>query len=211
MCDLDTNTDGAAHDEPELETESRPESYPDVEGDTLMTLITPGENSKTPPAKVVSGWTPSEKRQLRTFLRTRGHLSWSRIAQEYEETFHKGRSASSISGQARYLGLSVGRPPRNKPVRQTRRDPLVLKVRFPSQSSERTGTTESVEYPTGALLDDEISRESCQHDDELHGQPTSPCPSPGLPFDVQFSTDEDSATVRQGNHDLPGPFDLILN
>jgi hypothetical protein len=176
-----------------------------------MTLITPEENSKTSPAKVVSGWTPSEKRQLRTFLRTRGHLSWSRIAREYEETFHKGRSASSISGQARYLGLSVGRPPRNKSARQTRRDPLVLKVHFPSQSTERTRSTESAEYPTGALLCDGIPRESCQHDNELQGHPASPCPSPSLSSNVQFSTDEDSATVRQGNHDLRGPFDLILN
>jgi hypothetical protein len=87
----------------------------------------------------------------------------------------------------------------------------VLKVRFPSQSTERTRSTESVEYPTAALLGDEISRESCQHDDELQGHPASPCLRPSLPSNVQFSTDEDSATVRQGNHDLPGPFDLILN
>jgi hypothetical protein len=123
MCDLDINTDGAVYNESGLEIGLSPDSCLD---------ITPGENSKTLPAKVVSGWTPSEKRQLRTFLRTRGHLSWSRIALEYEEAFYKGRSALSIAGQARYLGLSVGRPPRNKPVRQTRRDPLVLKVRLPS-------------------------------------------------------------------------------
>lgn len=61
------------------------------------------------PTRVISPWCSSEKRQLRTFLSTRHHLTWSEIAQEYEQMFHKGRSLSSIANQARKLGLLIPR------------------------------------------------------------------------------------------------------
>jgi hypothetical protein len=117
------------------------------------------------------------------------------------------------------MGLSVGRQPRRKPGRPKRRDPLVLKVSFPSHSTEQRWSSASVEHSTRAGLDEEISQEGCQEGDELQGMTTSamkghlasPSASPSLHSDVRLSTDEDYATVRQANHDLPGFFDLILN
>jgi hypothetical protein len=117
MCDVDANTDSAVHTETRIDAEPNPDHCRDGEtGSTLAALSTSGEESHIPPLKMTSAWSPLEKRQLRAFLSTRGHLSWSRIAQEYEEIFHRGRSPSFISGQARCLGLSVGRKPRkNQP------------------------------------------------------------------------------------------------
>lgn len=83
-----------------------------------------------------SAWTPSERVQLRAFLSTREHLSWSRIAQEYEELYHMGRSSSSIAKQARRMGLHVGRKSRKRRVRSAQREPLVLNVRFPPNESK---------------------------------------------------------------------------
>ena len=106
MCDVDANTDSAVHTETRIDAEPNPDHCRDGEtGSTLAALSTSGEESHIPPLKMTSAWSPLEKRQLRAFLSTRGHLSWSRIAQEYEEIFHRGRSPSSISGQARCLGL----------------------------------------------------------------------------------------------------------
>jgi hypothetical protein len=218
MGDVDTNTDFPIHTK--TTTEAEPSLKPSMDGETsnsIPRLSTPRENSHTPPVRVVSGWSPSEKRQLRTFLKTRGHLSWSRIAQEYEEISHKGRSPSSIRGQARCLGLSVGRQPRKKPGRPKRRDPLVLRVRFPSVSTEQTTPTESAQ--TGTLVGEEISLETCEHGYQLQdatrspkeGPPVSSYVRPGLPPTVQFSPNENSPKVRQANQQSPGSFGLILN
>ncbi|KAJ5891350.1 uncharacterized protein N7473_007578 [Penicillium subrubescens] len=218
MGDVDTNTDLAIHTE--TRTAAEPSLEPSLDGETsnsIPRLSISGENSHTPPVRVVSGWSPSEKRQLRTFLKTRGHLSWSRIAQEYEEIFHKGRSISSIRGQARCLGLSVGRQSRKKPGRPKRRDPLVLRVRFPSDSTEQTTSTESA--PTRARVGEDISLETSEHGYQMQeatrspeeGLPVSSYVGPSLPPMGQFSPNENSAEFRQPNHQPPGSFGLILN
>lgn len=218
ICDVELYTDPTYHTETRNEAEPIAERCLDgVTGNNLATPSSTSEKCQTPPIKVSSGWSPSDKSQYRT-LSTRGHLSWSRLAQEYEEIFHKGRSPSSLSGQARSLGLSVGRQPRRKPGRPKRRDPLVLKVRFSSDSTKRTTPIAPVQHPTVSPLQDEVSRE--RHDDgcimqdiprSLEGNPSSPYVGPNLPSMAQFGTNEDYAKVRQTDHEQPGSFGLILN
>jgi hypothetical protein len=80
-------------------------------------------------------------------------------------------------------------------------------------------SSESVEHPTGVHVGDVYSQEDRQPGDEMQdmtssvmeSHPASPCVGPNLPSNVQFSTNEDYATIREANHDLPGSFDLILN
>lgn len=227
MCDVEANTDSAVHTETRIDAEPSPDHCRDGEtGSTLAALSTSGEESHIPPLKMTSAWSPLEKRQLRAFLSTRGHLSWSRIAQEYEEIFHRGRSPSSISGQARCLGLSVGRKPRKKPAQQAqpaKRDPLVLKVRFPSDNkpslTEQTKSAERVQQPTGNSLGEEDPGKISEHTPQLPDMASSPMnvhvasPSvgPNVPSMMQFITTKDYANVRQSNHVSPGSFGLILN
>ncbi|OQE69423.1 hypothetical protein PENNAL_c0134G03825 [Penicillium nalgiovense] len=227
MCDVEANTDSAVHTETRIDAEPSPDHCRDGEtGSTLVALSTSGEESHIPPLKMTSAWSPLEKRQLRAFLSTRGHLSWSRIAQEYEEIFHRGRSPSSISGQARCLGLSVGRKPRKKPAQQAqpaKRDPLVLKVRFPSDNkpspTEQTKSAERVQQPTGNSLGEEDPGKISEHTPQLPDMASSPMnvhvasPSvgPNVPSMMQFITTKDYANVRQSNHVSPGSFGLILN
>lgn len=227
MRDVDANTDSAVHTETRIDAEPSPDHCRDGEtGSTLAALSTSGEESHIPPLKMTSAWSPLEKRQLRAFLSTRGHLSWSRIAQEYEEIFHRGRSPSSISGQARCLGLSVGRKPRKKPAQQAqpaKRDPLVLKVRFPSDNkpslTEQTKSAERVQQPTGNSLGEEDPGKISEHTPQLPDMASSPMnvhvasPSvgPNVPSMMQSITTKDYANVRQSNHVSPGSFGLILN
>ncbi|KAI1828729.1 hypothetical protein CBS147337_10465 [Penicillium roqueforti] len=169
---------------------------------------------------------PFGKETIARFLEYQGHLSWSRIAQEYEEIFHRGRSPSSISGQARCLGLSVGRKPRKKPAQPAqpaKRDPLVLKVRFPSDNkpslTEQTKSAERVQQPTGNSLGEEDPGKISEHTPQLPDTASSPMnvhvasPSvgPNVPSMMQFITTKDYANVRQSNHVSPGSFGLILN
>jgi hypothetical protein len=80
-------------------------------------------------------------------------------------------------------------------------------------------SSESVEHPTGVHVGDVYSREDRQPGDEMQdmtssameSHPASPCVSRNIPSNVLNCTNEDYATVREANHDLPGSFDLILN
>jgi hypothetical protein len=242
MCDVDATTDPAIHTETTIEAEPGPDHVQDGEtSGTLAALTTPGEDNHIPASKVISEWSPAEKRQLRSFLSTRGHLSWSRIAQEYEEMYHMGRSPSSIAGQARCLGLSVGRKPRKKRARPAKRDPLVLKVRFPSNNkpslAEPATPNDRVQQPAGISLGGEAPQEivqqthqlpdmtsspidvSLEHARQLQDMTSSPMDvslvspfiGPNVPSMVQFSTTKNFASVRQSNYESPGSFGLILN
>ncbi|KAJ5556626.1 hypothetical protein N7494_000541 [Penicillium frequentans] len=131
MCDIDEVSNPALDFEMTIDKDMDDDFRDRQASITPTSQETLTENTFKAPLKLISAWSPSEKRQLRDFLSTRGHLSWSRIALEYEAEYHKGRSASSIAGQARCLGLSVGRKPSKKPTSTVRRDPLVLKVRVP--------------------------------------------------------------------------------
>jgi hypothetical protein len=95
----------------------------------------------------------------------------------------------------------------------------VLKVRFPFHSTEQSWSSASVEHSKGIDFDEYFSQEGCQQGEELQamttsvtkGHPASLSVSPNLHSDVQLSTNEDYATVRQANNDLPGSFHLTLN
>ena len=181
------------------------------------------ENNLKAPLKLVSPWSPLEKRQLRSFLSTRGHLSWSRIALEYEAEYHRGRSPSSIAGQARCLGLSVGRKSNKKPTRTARRDPLVLKVRVPPidklSSSEEVTSAGPVQTSTGTCVREESPIASSARSHYLQDCPSSPVEfhttsaraSSNSPFILQPSAKKDHTILRQSDPELPASFGFILN
>lgn len=99
--------------------------------------------------RATSSWSLSEKRQLRDFLATRQHLSWSRIAREYEERYHKGRSSSSIAGQAHSMGISPRNKNRKTRGKLGRREHLVLKV--PSLPSPTKNASSMESLPDDSL------------------------------------------------------------
>ena len=123
-----------------------------------------------------SWWSQSEKRQLRDFLATRQHLSWSRIAHEYEERYHKGRSSSSIAGQAHSMGISPGNKRRKPRGKLGRREHLVLRVpSLPSQtrdSSDLGSLPDGSLHPTsGGVIEKATTRENLPHHPQAQGEP----------------------------------------
>ncbi|KAJ5152447.1 hypothetical protein N7492_009727 [Penicillium capsulatum] len=124
------------------------------------TLVQAGRTPKQAP----SWWSPTEKRQLRDFLATRQHLSWSRIAQEYEERYHKGRSPASIAGQAYHMRISPRNKSRKTRGKLGRGEHLVLKI--PSLPGEKApsglqGLSDGpLRSPSGSALDEPTRREN---------------------------------------------------
>lgn len=190
---------------------------------TPATPETTTESASKGPLKLISAWSPLEKRRLRDFLSTRGHLSWSRIALEYEAKFHKGRSASSIAGQARSLGLSVGHKSSKKRTRTVRRDPLVLKVRVPHvdklSSCEEATSARPAQTPTTPYLEEPNPSPNSSPSHELQDCSSPPADShtirprvsPDSFFPLPPSARNDHMILRHTDHDLPRSFDLILN
>lgn len=181
------------------------------------------ESASKAPLKLITAWNPLERRQLRDFLSTRGHLSWSRIALEYEAEFLRGRSASSIAGQARCLGLSVGRKSSKKLTRTVRRDPLVLKVRVPHinklSSCEEATSTRPAQTPTTPYLKEPNPSPNSSPSHDLQDCSSPPAESHMIRlrvssdsfFPLPPSAKNDHMISRHSDHDLTRSFDLILN
>ncbi|KAJ5547486.1 hypothetical protein N7513_003560 [Penicillium frequentans] len=219
MWDAGEEADPVVHNETMINDENSNDHCPDGRNSTsLAAQNTPSANNLQASVKSMSPWSHSEKRQLRSFLSTRGHLSWSRIALEYEEEFHKGRSPSSISGQARCLGLSVGRKSNKKPAR---RDPLVLKVRVPptGRSSSSEEITSAGPDLTETCVGDETPIASSARSHSLQDRPnsamechtTSPCGSSNPPFILQSNAKKNHTDLRHSDPETPKSFASILN
>ncbi|KAJ5253149.1 hypothetical protein N7489_003559 [Penicillium chrysogenum] len=134
IYNIDAKTDSVVYTKTRIDVELSPDHYRDREtGSTLMALSISGEESYIPPLKITLAWSPLEKRQLRAFLSTRGHLSWSRIA---------GRSPSSISGPARCLSLSIRPSPASQARSASAKSPFSIRQtisdRNASSSQQKT-------------------------------------------------------------------------
>lgn len=223
MCDIDEVSNPALDFEMTIDKDMDDDFRDRQASITPTSQETLTENTFKAPLKLISAWSPSEKRQLRDFLSTRGHLSWSRIALEYEAEYHKGRSASSIAGQARCLGLSVGRKPSKKPTSTVRRDPLVLKVRVP-QIDKFSSFEEATSAGPAHIPTTPCSEEANPFPNSPPSHHLQDCSSPPVEFHTirpRVSSDSffllppsaknNHINLRHSDHELPRSFDLILN
>ncbi|KAJ5555981.1 hypothetical protein N7513_003623 [Penicillium frequentans] len=220
MWDAGEEADPVIHNETMIDENSNGHCPDGRNSTSLAAQNTPRANNLEASVKSMSPWSHSEKRQLRSFLSTRGHLSWSRIALEYEEEFHKGRSPSSIAGQARCLGLSVGRKSNKKPAR---RDPLVLRVRVPpigrSSSSEEITSAGPDQTLTETRVGDETPIASSARSHSLQDRPnsamechtTSPRNSSNSAFILQSNAKKNHTDLRLSDPGTPRSFASILN
>lgn len=173
-------------------------------GQSEQFRVTLAENeSKT--KRATSSWSPSEKRQLRDFLATRHYLSWSRIAREYEERYHKERSSSSIAGQAHSMGISPRNKNRKSRGKLGRREHLVLKVPSVPSATKNASSMESLpddslRPPSASALEKANIKETPPQHSQVQKKRIFPwhmiCPTVALSRAIHSTTLQNTSNVE---------------
>ncbi|KAJ5292071.1 hypothetical protein N7478_001322 [Penicillium angulare] len=211
-----SDTDGSPSSREQCEISL--EGNSEIRDDSGLTgVLVKQSQSETSSPRRISSWTASERGQLRAFLASRKHMSWSRIAQEYEQEYHKGRSASSISGQARTMGVHMGCKSKKQRSKTARTGLLVLKVDFGKDQPDTNNRPADTTVANPTLLEYGMSKENTQRTCEYQPPqtemasveetfPVSADPELNICSDLQSI-----ASQIQSPESPPGPFRLILN